>query len=81
MQIDIKTLYSGKTGELLRKHIESNILALDTVTNIKTENKDMIAVEVMAKQKAIVILKQIFKLAGPEKEKQSLKDNSKKYGL
>jgi len=83
MQINIKTLYSGKTGELLRKHIEDNIDELDRVSDIKIEDSiEKIGIEVIARNRSIKKLKEIFKLAEPEQEtKTLLRDNFKRNGL
>lgn len=74
--MNINILYSGQNGELLKKHIESHIYSLDKISDIK----DNIEVEVLSRQKAIQILKNIFQLTEKPNE-QDKEDNKKKYGL
>jgi hypothetical protein len=77
----MEELYQGEKGKALRKHLQASILALDTIEDIDKSDKDMIAIQVLAKEMAMNTLKEILNLTEPEQEKPQLQDKAKKYGL
>lgn len=77
MEEQIKILYRGDSGKLLRSHIEYLINSLDKVSNIDiTLGKDEIAIDALARIKAMSILKTMFKLTEPE-SKDTIPDVSR----
>jgi len=81
-QFDLTTLYAGKTGELLKRHLEFTISKYDKVSDIEEKDPIKLAVIVLARQDSIAMMKDILKLTEPIEKIEPLKDKTKqRYGL
>ncbi len=77
----IKQAYNSDTGKIIKKHLEGVVEMLNDVETIDGENFEMIAVETVARRRAISLLRELLFLTEEQPEKKKAdKDNLKKYG-
>lgn len=76
-----KDLYQGQAGKLLKKHLEITVDQLDKVSDIKETDPMLIAVNVLARQKAIEVMNQILLLTSEEKKSDLPTKKKNQYGL
>lgn len=76
-----KDLYQGQAGKLLKKHLEITVDQLDRVSDIKETDSMLIAVNVLARQKSIEVMKQILLLTTEETKSDLIAIKKNKYGL
>lgn len=81
MQFDLTTLYSGKTGELLKRHLDFQVSELDKVSDIEETDPVKFGTKAMIRQGVIIELKKILKLTDPVQEIEPPKSKTKRYGL
>jgi len=80
--MNIKELYQSPSGKAIRTLLESTINSINIVTDIdKNLPPDMIAIEVLARIKAIEMMNNILQLTQPEDKSELHPNGNKKYGL
>lgn len=77
----IKQAYNSDSGKIIKNNLENVVEMLNDVETIDGENFEMIAVETVARQRAISLLRELLFLTEEQPEKKKAdKDNLKKYG-
>ncbi len=77
----IKQAYNSDSGKIIKNNLENVVEMLNDVETIDGENFEMIAVETVARRRAISLLRELLFLTEEQPEKKKAdKDNLKKYG-